>query len=1710
MDTPDGRRSHAPRIRFTRQQRSVALKTLIEVLLVLTLLMNPFTGVVLALESFETTGTEGLAVLDPTLEPEGEPLSTPIEIVPTALGDTWTVTFNAGTQAVGGNVVRSNVADGTLLVDITPVMTPKPGYVFSGWSPAGGTPAYNGSTPVTQDMTYTALYTAQVLGGKYTRDWPAALAIMGWSPPANAMRLLFDDVSINGHTILDYVYLVIDESGNATLYFLCASNNKQFEVAGSYMNYAGITGTVVGRYDSMVPGNLKMYRVFKVDIPASMIASTIINGTPEVNVVNESSPSHSIWGKQLKFTNISYVTEHWLYDGLDGAIKPLNLRLRATIPGVADSGTFVTARPITIPGYDLVTIDYPSWDSYPAMGKTIASGTVPSGGIRLTLRLYYLHDESFTWTIKGLLGDAATTVYNGQEQKLSDLLSPGTQFYEIEWPNDGNLYQFVPAPSGDGTGVVLANPGGINVGTYQQSLELLDGYKVLYRPKNPPEGSAWKPDPTVFAPEHIVQDADGLWWADIHDEMGPAVVIQGELTIIERPLTITTASAEKKWDGTALTKPTPTAVSLRDTTDPNETDINERFGWNGLLADLTPAHRIEYTVTGTITDVGETDNTFSVQRIYYVDPITSVQHDVTANYRVVADTGTLTVHPIVRYEANWPTGPGTQLGSAPMDTNGNAPAPGGENGYRQGSTVTVLGNSGAGALVKLGYTFIGWARSATASTPDFPVDDAGAIVGPAGFAIDDNVTLYGVWARKAPRQVTYTVTGPALPTVSNMPTTPQNYYEGDPVTVSGIPTTTSTVNGTGELGTWTFIGWDTTDVTPVDGAFTMPDRNVAFTGTWQFTRNADYTVSYVVDHVAYDFPTPENGYPIATTSHQWGSTVTREPIPTTTSLVNGALVGQWAFSGWYMQSGDVVIASDGTFTMPQENVVFEGHWVFTPEGYHNVIYRVEDPGPAPTTISGLPTTPQPHQHTTTVTVAGTPTTSATSRGDELGTWEFVGWTLETAGVTIGSGNTFVMPDFDVTFRGEWRFTPHQSYQVTYTVTSTNNPATFAGMPTTPQMYQWGKAVNVAGGLTTTETTRGSELGTWTFIGWDSEDVTPVDGAFTMPERNVAFTGVWQFTPNASYRVVYEITGPDKPSPVSGMPGRPHAHQWGSIVTVAADPTTTSTSRGTEIGTWTFSGWRTRTPGVTVGTDGTFVMPESTVVFTGHWTFTPNPYFDVTYSVVDIRPATESGMPTTPQAHQRDATVTVAGPLTTTETTKDGYLGTWQFHGWAVASGGVTPSGGTFIMPDNDVALTGYWTFTPVPIHTITYNGNGNTAGSVPIETRGNALSGNRFYTGSTVEVLGKGTLVKEGYTFIGWATSQADAIAGTVTYDPLDTFTITEDVVLYAVWEINLWAISYAYNGFVPSSAPTLGAGYQRSGVAYGTDQTVAPNPSVAGYTFRGWTTADATVDGSGTFTMPDCNVAFVGSWSAQPLNIIYIYVGADEYDAQNIPCVSADKVTTGTYDEIISHAPDPDPYLTGYAFEGWYVLPLTFSPILRGVLDGDPWIFGSGGTTLCTENGVVCAETNTLTLYAHWRANEYTIHFDPNGGVGSAPDWHGSIGDTVVLPNSAFTRQLYTLLGFDPTASSATAGLTGPSFVLTADMIDLLFTPLETPERTEATLYAIWKKNPPSPTKPVVGTPKTGDTSAVVQWLSVVGISSSALVASAILGRRRKRDELI
>jgi hypothetical protein len=284
--------------------------------------------------------------------------------------------------------------------------------------------------------------------------------------------------------------------------------------------------------------------------------------------------------------------------------------------------------------------------------------------------------------------------------------------------------------------------------------------------------------------------------------------------------------------------------------------------------------------------------------------------------------------------------------------------------------------------------------------------------------------------------------------------------------------------------------------------------------------------------------------------------------------------------------------------MPNNNVELEGTWTFTPHGSHTVSYSVTGPAPSAFTPE-IPADAQ-HQYTAIVTVAQVLTTTEnTNAAGRLGTWTFSGWSAVIGDQTVTSG-TFEMPGSNVVFNGTWTFVENNEHEVRYEVTGPA-PASFTPAIPDPENVQQGATV-IVGPLTTTENSHDGVLGVWTFEGW-TIDGEPVGATFIMPNHDVEIKGTWSFTAHGSHTVSYNVTGT---APATFAPAIPAdaQHQYTATVPVAAALTTTATTNAAgRLGTWTFSGWATTTEGVTV-TAGEFTMPNTDVVFTGTWTFTP--------------------------------------------------------------------------------------------------------------------------------------------------------------------------------------------------------------------------------------------------------------------------------------------------------------------------------------------------------------------------------------------------------------------------------------------------------------------------------------------------------------------------
>ena len=118
---------------------------------------------------------------------------------------------------------------------------------------------------------------------------------------------------------------------------------------------------------------------------------------------------------------------------------------------------------------------------------------------------------------------------------------------------------------------------------------------------------------------------------------------------------------------------------------------------------------------------------------------------------------------------------------------------------------------------------------------------------------------------------------------------------------------------------------------------------------------------------------------------------------------------------------------------------------------------------------------------------------------------------------------------------------------------------------------------------------------------------------------------------------------------------------------------------------------------------------------------------------------------------------------------------YTFAGWNTAangSGTAYAASATFMIAAH-TTLYAQWT---INTYTVTYNGNGNTGGSAPVD------GSSPYDYNSTVTVLSAGSLVRTGYTFAGWNTA---ANGSGTAYAASATFTIAAHTTLYAQWTIN-------------------------------------------------------------------------------------------------------------------------------------------------------------------------------------------------------------------------------------------------------------------------------------------------------------------------------------
>jgi uncharacterized repeat protein (TIGR02543 family) len=289
-------------------------------------------------------------------------------------------------------------------------------------------------------------------------------------------------------------------------------------------------------------------------------------------------------------------------------------------------------------------------------------------------------------------------------------------------------------------------------------------------------------------------------------------------------------------------------------------------------------------------------------------------------------------------------------------------------------------------------------------------------------------------------------------------------------------------------------------------------------------------------------------------------------------------------------------------------------------------------------------------------------------------------------------------------------------------------------------------------------------------------------------------------------------------------------------------------------------------------------------------------------------------------------------------------------------------------------------FAPVS-YTVTYDANGGTGSQTDPSSP--------YVAGTTVTVLGPGTIARSGYTFAGWNTA---ADGGGTPYNPSGTFIINANTTLYAQWCQNPTIFTVTGGDFYCSggSGVEVGLDGSESGVSYQLYRNGGSTPvgsAVPGtgsaISFGNQTVAD-TYTVVGTRTAGGCSADMASSAvvvvTQDPLTWIHGN-GAWNTDDSYWNDASSTAVTyCDGYNVIFGNSGTIDPLLI--------TLDLTVSPAsvtmtgddIEYTIGGLGGIAGAGGLTKAGSR--VCTLDTTNTYTGPTTINEGTLALGASGSI--------------------------------------------------------------------------------------------------------------------------------
>ena len=268
----------------------------------------------------------------------------------------------------------------------------------------------------------------------------------------------------------------------------------------------------------------------------------------------------------------------------------------------------------------------------------------------------------------------------------------------------------------------------------------------------------------------------------------------------------------------------------------------------------------------------------------------------------------------------------------------------------------------------------------------------------------------------------------------------------------------------------------------------------------------------------------------------------------------------------------------------------------------------------------------------------------------------------------------------------------------------------------------------------------------------------------------------------------------------------------------------------------------------------------------------------------------------------------------------------------------------------------YASWTPIK-YTVTYDDNG-----------GSGATANSSHTYDVSAALTTNGFENVGYVFSGWAkTSTGSAVYSDGESVKNLTTTNNGTVTLYAVWSPITYYIRYNGNGNTGGSTATSTHVYNVS------SNTTANGFTKTGYTFSGWSLTDSGSvqynNGDSVLNLSFTNNAiidFYAVWSAITYTVSYNGNGYDGGSTSN---------STHTYDTAKNLTANGYTK-TGYTFTGW-----------NSSSDGT----GTAYTNQQSVKNLSSTANDTVTIYAQWQINTYTLSFS-NGYYYSSSGYTVSI----------------------------------------------------------------------------------------------------------------------